>query len=446
MTWWQADKARQQLQVDWHTTHSDSTEDYARQAAELAAGPGETLREDGDLDSAFDSASNVIEASYHYPFVAHVNMEPQNCTAVMHESGRLELWAPTQNASAGRQEISRLLGVPEDRIHVNQLRMGTAFGRRSRRDFMTETAWIARETGKPVQLRWTREDDFGHDFYRPEGWHHFKAGLDGAGRMMAFDHHFITLGMGGKTVSGARLSGNHYPAGLVPNFRLRQSIIETRIPTGPWRSPGHSAYCWAYQSFFDEVALAAGRDPLEFRLDLLSKSYGEPPLDLERTRNVLKLAAEKSGWGQDQGPGRGLGIAFHYSQRGFAAHVARVKAEGSKVRVEKVFSAVDVGPILNLSGARSQVEGCVIDALSSTLQEMSFENGAARISNLNEYTLLRFSQAPEVECHFIQSDNPPTGLGEPPFGPAVPAITNAIFAATGTRVRDLPLKRSGISL
>jgi isoquinoline 1-oxidoreductase beta subunit len=445
-TWWQANQAREQLKVDWETTHADSTADYAKQAEKLATEPQETLRHDGDVAAALDKAERVVEARYHYPFVAHANMEPQNCTAQMHESGILELWAPTQNASAGREQISATLGIPEDRIRVNQLRMGTAFGRRSRRDFMTEAAWIARETGKPVQLRWTREDDFGHDFYRPEGWHHFKAGLNEAGRMVAFDHHFITLGQGGKTVSGARLSANHYPAGLVPDFRLRQSIIETRIPTGPWRSPGHSAYCWAYQCFFDEVAMAAGRDPLEFRLDLLSKPSGKPPLDLKRASDTLKLAAGKAGWGRDPGPNRGLGIAFHSSQRGYAAQVAEVQADGSRVRVEKIFSAVDVGPILNLSGARAQVEGCVIDSLSMTQQEMTFEGGSPQQANFNEYSLLRIDKAPEIDCYFIQSDNPPTGLGEPPMAPPAPAIANAIFAATGTRIRELPFRRSGITL
>ena len=445
-TWWEADKARQQLKVDWETAHADSTKDYAKQAEKLAGESGETQRHDGDVDAALDAAAQVVEGSYHYAFVAHANMEPQNCTAWMHESGQLELWAPTQNAAGGRSEISRTLGIPEDRIIVHQMRMGTAFGRRSRRDFMTEAAWIARETGKPVQLRWTREDDFAHDFYRPEGWHHYRAGLDGSGRMIAFDHHFITLGQDGETVSGASLSRNHYPAGLVENFRLRQSVIETRIPTGPWRSPGSSAYCWAYQSFFDEVALAAGRDPLEFRLDLLSRSYGEPPLDLERASNTLKLAAEKAGWGRDPGPNRGLGIAFHFAHRGYAAHVAEVQAEGSRVRVEKVWSAVDVGPIINLSGARAQVEGCVIDALSMTQQEMTYEGGAAVQANFDAYPLLRINQAPAIECHFIQNDIPPTGLGEPPFNPAPPAFANAIFAATGVRIRELPFRRSGISL
>jgi len=264
-TWWAAQSARRQLRVDWETHHADSSVDYAREAETLAQQHGETLRADGNVTEALDQASNVVEASYYYPFVAHANMEPQNCTALMHESGRLELWAPSQNPKSGRALISKTLGIPEQQIHVNITRIGGGFGRRLRSDFMVECAWIAREVGRPVQLQWSREDDIRHDFYRPAAWHHFKAGLDDNGRMTAFDHHFVSFGRNGSPVSGAGLSPNHYPAGLVPDFRLRQSLIETNVPTGPWRSPGHSAYCWAYQSFFDEVAPAAGLDRLEFR-------------------------------------------------------------------------------------------------------------------------------------------------------------------------------------
>ncbi|NIA27661.1 MAG: molybdopterin-dependent oxidoreductase, partial [Desulfobulbaceae bacterium] len=445
-TWWEAQSARKKLRVDWETGHSDSTAEYDRQAQALGKEAGKILRSDGDVDRAFGSARNIIEASYHYPFVAHANMEPQNCTAIFHDSGKLELWAPSQNPKSGRSLIASTLGIPEDRIHVNLTRIGGGFGRRLRSDFMVEAAWIARETGRPVQLQWSREDDMRHDFYRPAAWHHFKAGIDKSGKMIAFDHHFVTVGADGETASGAGLSSNHYPAGLVPNFRLRQSIVEINVPTGPWRSPGHSAYCWVYQSFFDEVALAAGRDQLEFRLDLLSRSYGKPPLDLKRTSDTLKLAAAKAGWGRRKLKAkRGLGVAFHYDHGGFVSHVAQVVADGSDIKVEKVYSAVDVGPIINLSGAKNQVEGSVVDALSTAQLEITFANGAARQRNFDDYELLRIDQAPEVECHFIQSDNSPTGLGEPPIAAATPAITNAIFAATGTRIRELPFKRSGIS-
>jgi isoquinoline 1-oxidoreductase beta subunit len=443
-TWWQANSARKQLKVDWETSQADSSDEYARQAETLSTSPGETLAHNGNVDSALDKAAKVVKASYYYPFVSHANMEPQNCTALLHGSGRMELWAPSQNPKPGRKLVSKTLKIPEDRIHVNQLRYGGGFGRRLRNDFMVEAAWIARETGRPVQLQWSRNDDMGHDFYRPAAWHHYTAGLDEAGRMIAFDHHFITMGKNGKTVSGANLSPKRYPAGLVPNFRLRQSMIECNVPTGPWRAPGNSAYCWAYQSFFDEVALAGGVDPLQFRLNLLSRAYGKAPLDLDRASGTLKLAAEKAGWGRDPGPGRGLGIAFARGHGGYVAHVAEVVADGSRVRVEKVHAAVDVGPILNLSGAKNQIEGSIVDALSTANLEITFENGKTRQSNFSNYRLLKMNQAPEIECHFIQSNNPPTGLGEPPFLSVAPAIANAVFAATGTRVREMPFKRAGI--
>jgi isoquinoline 1-oxidoreductase beta subunit len=445
-SWWQANEARKQLKVDWAATHADSSTDYEKQAEALRGRPGDVLRADGDVEAALGSAVKVVEASYFYPFVSHANLEPQNCTALLHESGRLELWAPSQNPKGGRQLIAETLGIPEDRIHVNLARIGGGFGRRLVNDFMVEAAWIAREVRRPVQLQWTREDDMGHDFYRPAAWHHFRAGLGADGRMSAFDHHFITFGRDSRPVSGADLSPGHYPAGLVPNFRLRHSLIETHVPTGPWRSPGHSAYCWAYQSFFDEVALAAGRDQLEFRLDLLSRSYGEPPLDLARTAGTLRVAAEKADWGRDPGANRGLGMAFHFDHGGFVSHVAEVVADGSRIRVEKVWSGIDIGPVINLSGARNQVEGCVVDALSTAQLEITFADGAAQQGNFDSYGLLRIPQAPAVECHFIQSDHPPSGLGEPPIAPATPAIANAIFAATGTRIRALPFHRSGISV
>ena len=196
-TWWEANSARKQLKIDWETTQSDSSEDYAKQAEALAAEPGKTLRHVGDVEASFGQSAKVVEASYYYPFVSHANMEPQNCTALLHESGKMELWAPSQNPKSGRQLVSETLGIPEDRIHVNQVRYGGGFGRRLRNDYMAEAAWIARETGKPVQLQWTREDDMHHDFYRPAAWHHFKAGLDTAGKIIAFDRHFIPVGRNG---------------------------------------------------------------------------------------------------------------------------------------------------------------------------------------------------------------------------------------------------------
>ena len=443
-TWWAVNTAREKLNVEWEKTHSDSSAGFAAEARRLAATPGVVQRADGDVDAAMDAAEQVVEASYYYPFVSHCNLEPQVATALYHESGRLEMWAPTQNPRGARGLIARTLGIPEQDIHIELERIGGGFGRRLTHDYMVETAWIARVVKRPVQLQWTREDDLQHDHYRPAAWHHFRAGIGADGRMAAFDHHFITFGRNGETISGAGLSPNHYPAGLVPNFRLRQSLIECNVPTGPWRSPGHSAYCWAYQSFFDEVALAAGRDQLAFRLDLLSRSYGEPPLDLERTAGTLRKAAEAAGWGRDPGPNRGLGMAFHFDHGGFVSHVAQVHADGKRITVEKVWSGIDIGPVLNLSGARNQVEGCVVDALSTAQLEITFADGAAEQTNFSDYMLATIDQAPEIECHFIQSDNPPAGLGEPPIAPATPAMANAIYAATGVRIREQPWRKAGI--
>ena len=443
-SWWAVNTAREKLQVDWESVQSDSSEGFEAEGKRLAAAQGETQRHDGDVEKALESAEKVVEASYYYPFVSHCNLEPQVATALFHESGKLEMWAPNQNPKGARRLIAQTLGISQDDIHIELERIGGGFGRRLRHDYMVEAAWIARVVKRPVQLQWTREDDMKNGFSRPAAWHHFRAGLGSDGRMSAFDHHFVTFGHNGEPISGATLSSGHYPAGLVPNFRLRQSLVECNIRTGPWRSPGHSAYCWAYQGFFDEVALAAGKDPLEFRLDLLSKAYGEPPIDLDRAAGTLRKAAEAAAWGRDPGPGRGLGLAFHFDHGSFVSHVAQVKAEGKRVTVEKFWSAADCGPVINLSGATNQVEGAIVDALSTANLELTFSGGAIEQSNFHDYMLATHDQAPEVECHFIQSDFPPMGMGEPPIAPATPAMTNAIFAATGVRIREQPWSKAGI--
>lgn len=444
-TWWEAQSARKQLRVDWETIQSDSTAGYQQQAEALSKEKGQTVAEAGNIDKAFDQAHKVLEAQYYYPFVSHANMEPQNCTAYLQPSGKIELWAPSQNPKAGRSLISSTLNIPEDRIHVNLTRMGGGFGRRLTSDFMVEAAWIASKINRPVQLQWTREDDMQHDFYRPAAWHNLKAAIDKDGQMTAWENHFITFGDGRRTASGARLSGGHYPAGLTPNFRLRQSMIDLKVPTGPWRSPGHSAYCFAFQSFMDEIAEAGGRDPLEFRIDLLSKKFGKTDFVTERAAAALKLATKNANWGRKMGPNQGQGLAFHFDHGGYVAYVAEVTAQPSgQFRVDQVYGAADVGPVLNRSGADNQVEGCVIDALSTAFLEISFTNGEVDQSNFADYNLLRINQAPSIQVDYVQSDNDPAGLGEPPIAPATPAITNALYAASGKRVRSLPLGNEGL--
>ncbi len=452
-TWWAARSARQQLYVTWNEgpAAAHGSEEFAQMAAGFSQQPGEiTLRNDGDVTAALQHAARTVEAAYAYPFIAHVNLEPQNCTARF-QNGKMEIWAPTQNPQSGRQLVSQTLGIPEADITVHLTRIGGGFGRRLDSDFMVEAAAIAKTAGAPVKLLWTREDDLRHDFYRPAGFHFFKGGVDADGKLVAWQDHFVTFGKDGKPASSAGLSDSEFPARFVPNLKLETSFLPPIVPTGPLRAPGSNALAWVMQSFIDELAHAAGKDPVQFRLDLL----GEPRLvgdpngrsgyDAGRMRGVLQLVAEKSAWGRPVPKGRGLGVAFHFSHRGYFAEVAEVSVDGGgTLTVHKVWVAADVGStIVNPSGALNQVQGSVIDGLSAAwLQEITIDRGRTQQGNFDSYPLLRFNDAPLVEVHFLKTDHPPTGLGEPALPPVIPAVCNAIFAATGKRIRTLPIAKT----
>ena len=455
-SWWQAQSARRRLEVTWveGASAGESSERIAARARELSqAAPGFTLRRDGNPEAAFAGAPTRVEASYSYPFVSHAPLEPQNCTA-SYRDGKLEIWTPSQLPQAGRALVARTLEMSADDVTVHLLRVGGGFGRRLQNDYMVEAAWIARVVGAPVKLLWTREDDMRHDFYRPAGFHHLKGGVDASGRLVAWQDHFVSFGEGERFAPNAHIGPNEFPARFVPNFAFDVSLFPVGVPLGAMRAPRANAFCWVFQSFLDELAVAARRDPIDFRLDVLSRTPLPPVVDKgdgfdpARMARVLEVAAERSGWrSRRSARGTGLGVACQYDHRGYFAEVAEVAVDrNQRVKVTRVWAVGDIGSdIVNPGGAIQQVQGAVIDGLSQLMaQEITFERGRAVQSNFNQYPLIRMSQAPpEIDVHFHLTANPPTGAGEPPLPPVLPAVTNAIFAATGTRIRSLPLASHG---
>lgn len=452
---WSAFKARDALKVTWDESNAakDSWSSARAEAQARAGQDGPILITDtGSVGPAFDSAARTLSAFYEYAFVSHAQLEPQNATAVWRD-GRMEIWAPTQRPQEARPAVAKLLGIEPAKVIVNVVRAGGGFGRRLANDSVIEAAAIAHRIGQPVKLTWMREDDMAHDFYRAGGFHALHGALDEDGRLTAWRNHHISFTANGQTpVSGGDINGSIDPGPFIPNYRITQTLLPWQVPCGPWRAPRSNVIAFAHQCFLHELSTAAGRDHVEFLLALLGEPRwlvdGDPyALNTARAAGVIQLAAERAGWGQPLPEGRGLGLAFYFSHAGHVAEVAEVSATSERrIDVHRVTVAADVGPIVNLSGAENQVEGAVIDGFSTMLgQQITFENGRAEQLNFHDYPLLRIPRAPPVDVHFIQSDYPPTGLGEPALPPLAPAVANAIFAASGQRVRRLPLITEGWS-
>ncbi len=451
-SWWQAEKARQKLQVKWDEgpTRQQSSESFARQAEALGAkAPTHSLRNDGDAAGALQRAVHVVDATYFYPFIAHAPLEPMNCTAHV-QGAHAEIWAPTQNPEPGRQLVARTLGLDQKNITIHMTRVGGGFGRRLMNDYMVEAARIAKAAGAPVKLLWNRTDDMQHDFYRPAGWHFLKGGLDEDGRVIAWQQHFVSFGSNGAFARSANLDADTYPAGRVTNLSFGYSLIPFGIPTGPLRAPGDNALAFVFQSFIDEMAHVAGKDPLQFQVDLLGKDERLPGkgdgFNAGRARGVLQKVREVSGWGSGSLPPRtGRGVAVYYSHLGYFAEVVEAAvANDGQVKINKAWAVGDIGSqVINPTAAENMAQGAILDGFGEALnQKITIDNGRVTQANFDTFAPLRLIQAPPIEVHFLKSDHSPTGLGEPPLPPAIPALCNAIFAATGKRIRKLPIDQA----
>ena len=455
-SWWRAKKAKDALQVEWDEGPwaGQSSAKFQAMADEISKKTPETvIRKDGDSDAAMAKAAKVVEAAYSYPFLSHAPLEPQNCTAE-YKDGKVEIWAPTQFPEQGRAAVSKILGIKPEDVTIHMIRCGGGFGRRLQNDWMVQAAWIARETGKPVKLLWTREDDIANDIYRPGGFHYFKAGLDKDNKLIAYAEHHVSYGDKGKVLFAADFSEYEAPARLIPDLTFGQTLMQLGVPTGPMRAPGSNSMAFVHQSFMDELAHAAGKDPIDFQLEVLGAprafkggpkpdALGRDTFDTGRMRGVIELVRERSGWGKTQLPARtGMGFACYYAHSGYFAEVvqASVSAAGA-VKVEKVWVVGDVGSqIVNPTGAMNQVQGAAIDGIGQALGlKVTLANGRIEQTNFHEYPLIRMPQVPEVDVTFRTTDHPPTGLGEPALPPVIPALFNAIHAATGKRLRQTPI-------
>ena len=446
-SWWYAKAARDVLKPVWDDAFGAEHDSaiYAKTAPSLLASPGTVTKNNGDVDAAFAKAAKVVEASYSVPFIPHVPLEPQNCTAAPTRDGGVEIWAPSQTPGDGGDAVAKTLNIPRDKVIVHMRRAGGGFGRRLENDYMLEAATIAVKAQTPVKLVWTREDDVGHDFYRPGSFHKLRAGLDADGKVIAYQVHGVTYAQNRQTAQGAGIDGDQFPGAVVENYRFEQSAIPTIVPTGYLRAPSSNGLGFVHESFWDELCRAAGQDPVAHRLKHMAAHAADPAkgrgYSAGRMQAVLQAVAERANWaGRKTEPGKGYGVACYFSHAGYFAEIAKVRVTKEDWQVLKVWCVGDVGStIINPSGAQNQVEGAILDGIGSLRHEIHFDKGAAREQNFDAIPMMRMSQAAQVDVHFLLSDNPPTGLGEPALPPVLPAVANAIFDATGIRVRDLPL-------
>jgi isoquinoline 1-oxidoreductase subunit beta len=453
---WTAMKGREALDITWDRSAaaSESSDGMRTALRAAAAKPGKRVRNDGDVDAVLANGAKKVEAVYELPLLAHATMEPMNIT--VHARGdEAEVWAPTQSPDWVQGTVAQVLGVKPDKVIVHTTLMGGGFGRRYMADFPAEAAQIAKvvgqKTGKPVQLVWSREDDMTHDFYRPATCHRMQGAIGANGRPTAWFHTLVSTSIKGywdpKADAAADESGGAAQMPYaIPNVRLEFNPVASAVPRAWWRSVENSFNGFAVESFIDELAAAAGQDAVQFRKGLLVKPVDWKPKDEDdpdpaRLRAVLELAAEKADWGKAMPKGRGRGIAAFFSFRSYFAEVAEVTVNGSEFKIDRIVAAVDCGQIVNPESVRSQTEGAIIYGLSAALKnEITIKNGAVEQANFDGYDPIRINEAPPIEVHLVSSKEDPGGMGEPGLPPIAPAVANAIFAASGQRLRKLPLQ------
>lgn len=433
---WQVMKARKLLKIEYEKEGDiESTDDHNKLFLSLMdSGTATVRRKEGDVDAAFKNAAKVIKGEYQCPFLSHSPMEPMNFFAHVKPDG-VELAGPTQTPARARTQVAQLLKVPEDKISLELTRLGGGFGRRLNNDFAAEAAELSSIMKAPIKLIWTKEDDMTGGTYRPAVRYRFEAALDASGNMTGYKLRGVGINAGNSTRE------NNFPSGSVDNLLIDSVEHKSPITTGAWRAPITNFLAYAEQSFLDEVAVAAGKDPVTFRLELLEKAKKSPAgpvrYDVDRMIGVIKLAAEKSNWGKNKNVSQGFSVYFSHAS--YVAQVAEVEMQGSMPVVKKIVAVADCGQVVNLGGARQQVMGGIVDGLGHAMySKLSFKDGAAQQRNYDSYRLIRMKEIPEIETHFVDNGIDPTGLGEPALPPTGGAVANAIFKATGKRLRSQP--------